>query len=303
MFRLNYHHLYYFWAVARTGNLTRTAEQLHVSQSALSTQIRQLETQVGQALFERQGRSLSLTEAGRIALDYANEIFSQGEELLATLNDGRFSSQRSLKIGSVTTLSRNFQQEFLRPLLQRDDLHLVLQSATLSELLSRLSEHLVDIILSNRSVRPDAQHPWLCRRIARHPVSLIGPPRSDHCPFQFPRDLGGLSLILPGPESEMRMSFDLQWSARDWGYQVLAEVDDMAMMRALARVAPAAVVVSRVVVRDELESGFLQEYCRLPNLYEDFFAITIKRQYEKSIISDLLKRASKWAEETIEKTE
>ena len=85
MSRLNYHHLYYFWQVARSGNLTRTAEQLHISQSALSAQIRQLESRLDCALFEREGRRLVLTAEGRRAVDYAEEIFSRGEELQALL--------------------------------------------------------------------------------------------------------------------------------------------------------------------------------------------------------------------------
>ena len=89
MARLNYHHLNYFWAVAKEGNLTRAAARLHVSQSALSTQIRQLEAQMGQQLFARVGRSLQLTEAGRMALAYADSIFASGNELLALLRDGR----------------------------------------------------------------------------------------------------------------------------------------------------------------------------------------------------------------------
>src|SRR6056297_1427367 len=113
---LNYHHLRYFQAVAHEGSLTRAAERLNISQSALSTQIRQLESQLGQALFERRGRALHLTEAGRIALDHADTIFATGNDLLATLSQsGR--ARRALRIGAQATLSRNFQLGFLRPVL------------------------------------------------------------------------------------------------------------------------------------------------------------------------------------------
>ena len=100
MARLNYHHLLYFWAVAKEGNLTRAAKSLHVSQSALSVQIRQLEDQLGQALFARDGRILSLTEAGRIALAYAEQIFEAGAELVATLKDGHRRERQVLRIGA-----------------------------------------------------------------------------------------------------------------------------------------------------------------------------------------------------------
>ncbi len=290
MAHLNYHHLHYFWAVARQGNLTRAAAQLHVSQSALSTQIRLLEDQLGQALFTRQGRSLVLTEAGRMALAYAERIFSTGDELMATLREGRGTARQVLRIGAVATLSRNFQVGFVKPMLMRDDVEVVLQSGSLSELLTRLGAHNLDLVLSNRRVHADAQHPWRCQRIARQQVSLVGQPRKERKPFRFPQDLDGMTLVLPGMDSEVRAGFDLLCEQRELRIQVLAEVDDMAMLRVLARTAPAAVVVPTVVVRDEISSGVLEEYCALPNLYEDFFAISIKRQYQHPLLKGLLAR-------------
>ncbi|MEO1581867.1 MAG: LysR family transcriptional regulator, partial [Pseudomonadota bacterium] len=110
---LNFKHLRYFWAVAHSGNLTRAAEQLHVSQSALSVQIRQLEEWLGQDLFERQGRSLVLTEAGRIALEYSDTLFSVSDEFVNVLKGRDSHSRQVIRIGAVTTLSRNFQITFL----------------------------------------------------------------------------------------------------------------------------------------------------------------------------------------------
>ena len=104
MDRLNYHHLRYFREVAREGHLTRAAERLNLSQSALSAQIRQLEDRLGHALFDRRGRQLILTEAGRIALDHAERIFGTGEELLAALGDGGRRA-RPLRVGALSTLS------------------------------------------------------------------------------------------------------------------------------------------------------------------------------------------------------
>ena len=105
MARLNYHHLHYFWAVAREGNLTRAAARLHVSQSALSNQIRQLEESFGQPLFARVGRTLKLTEAGHLALAYSESIFASGNELLALLRDGHREQRQVLRIGAMATLS------------------------------------------------------------------------------------------------------------------------------------------------------------------------------------------------------
>jgi len=291
MSRLNYHHLHYFWAVAKQGNLTRAAEQLRVSQSALSTQIRQLEEQLGQPLFTRQGRSLLLTEPGRIALTYAEQIFASGNELVATLRDGRGPERQVLRIGAVATLSRNFQKSLVKPLLDRPDVELVLQSGSLSELLTRLSTHTLDLVLSNRSVQGDAENGLRCQRIARQPVSLVGPRRRGREPFRFPEDMADLPLILPSTASDIRTAFDLLCEQLEVRRSVLAEVDDMAMLRLLARGANAAAVVPTVVVRDELREGRLEEYCKLPNLYENFFAISIKRHFQQPLVKALLARS------------
>ena len=114
---LNFHHLYYFWTVAKEGHLTRSAQRLNVSQSALSAQIRQLEGQLGHDLFARQGRTLLLTEVGHLVLEYAESIFNLGTELLSVMHSGEHAQIQQLRIGSVATLSRNFQENFLRPVI------------------------------------------------------------------------------------------------------------------------------------------------------------------------------------------
>jgi len=146
-------------------------------QSALSTQIKRLEDELGQALFTRSGRTLQLTEAGRLALSYADEIFTSGNELVALLRDGVRPQRQVLRIGAVATRSRNFQENFIKPLLSRSDIELVLQSGSLEDLLPRLRVHALDLVLSNRRVHVDTDHPWRSRSIARQPVSLVGKPR------------------------------------------------------------------------------------------------------------------------------
>lgn len=290
MSRLNFRHLHYFWAVAKDGNLTRTAETLHVSQSALSTQIKQLEDQLGQALFSRAGRALQLTESGRVALTYADTIFEAGNELTAVLRDGKQLERQVLRVGGVATLSRNFQENFVKPLLQRTDVELSLQSGSLDELLTRLAVHNLDVVLSNRKVNADSQHPWRCRRIARQPVSLVGKPRSKGKAFRFPEELAERPLLLPGRDSDIRAGFDVLCEQLGLRYQVLAEVDDMAMLRLLARDSGHTALLPTVVVQDELRNGTLQEYCVVPQLHENFYAITVQRHFEPPLLKILLKR-------------
>lgn len=175
MATLNYNHLRYFWAVAHEGNLTRAAEKLGVSQSALSVQIKKLEDRLGQPLFERRGRSLVLTEAGRMALDRADAIFG-GDELVALLGGRDHAIRQVLRVGSAATLSRNFQLDFLRPLLGRDDVEVVVRSGGPADLLAALEAHRLDVVLATAAPMSDAATPWISQRIAEQPVGLMGTP-------------------------------------------------------------------------------------------------------------------------------
>lgn len=288
--RINYHHLHYFWAVAKEGHLSRAAARLHIAPSALSTQIRQLEEQLGQRLFHRQGRTLVLTEAGRIALEYADTIMTAGQELVATLREGRRHERQVLRLGAVATLSRNFQRTFVAPLLGMTGVELVLQSGTLGELLPRLQAHTVDLVLSNRRVPEDADNAWRCVRIARQQVSLVGPRRVRRRPFRFPADLADVPLLLPSRDNGFRSAFDLVCERAGLRLNVVAEVDDMAMLRLLARDSGAVALVPAVVVRDELHDRRLEEYCVVPHLYEEFWAVGVRRQYQHPLLRTLLDR-------------
>ena len=288
MTTLNFHHLRYFWAVAKDGNLTRTARQLHVSQSALSVQIKQLEADLGQRLFQRTGRSLTLTESGQVALAYADSIFATGNELVEVLREGRREERQVLRIGAVATTSRNFQENFIRPLLDRDDVDLVLVSGSLPELLARLRVHSLDLVLCNQRIHASGTEPWRCRRIAQQPVSLVGRPST--LPFKFPDDLADVPLVLPGRDNELRLAFDLRCEQLGLRPRVRAEVDDMALLRLLARDSDSVALMPTVVAQDELRAGRLVELAVVPDLYENFYGVTVQRRYEPQLVGELLAR-------------
>ena len=285
---MNFHHLRYFWAVAKDGNLTRNARRLRVSQSALSAQIRQLEDALSEPLFLREGRSLKLSEAGRIAYEYAEGIFATGDQLVATLKEGRL-REHVLRIGAVATLSRNFQVSFIRPVLDDPKLKLRVQSGRFDDLLGSLASHELDLVLSNRPAHKEPDRAYQTRRIARQRVSLVGRPRARG--FRLSSDIRDTPLILPGPDSELRSEFDALCVQRGIKYSVLAEVDDMATMRLLARDTSAVALLPSIVVRDEIRSGRLRELAKVPGLFETFYAITIERHFQHPLLSALFDRA------------
>jgi LysR family transcriptional activator of nhaA len=288
MATLNYNHLRYFWAVAREGNLTRTAEKLHVSQSALSIQIKKLEDQIGHALFERSGKQLHLTEAGRIALDHAEVIFAAGAELLGTLKQQPGEQRQVLRVGALATLSRNFQIGFLRPLLGREDVEVVIRSGVTADLLKSLEAHHLDVVLLNLPPPRDASTPWISHPIAEQPVSLVGTSVRVGSGATLETLLAREPLVLPTLESSIRTGFDAWLDRLGIRPRIAAEVDDMAMMRLLAREDIGLAVVPPIVVRDELASGTLIEVARLPQLSETFVAVTLSRRFPNPLLRQLI---------------
>ena len=279
---LNFHHLRYFWAVAHDGNLTRTAQRLRVAPSALSAQIGTLEAQLGALLFARRGRSLVLTETGQLVLSYADDIFAQGQALLATLTQGR-SAQDVLRVGAEATLSRNFQESFLKPLLDDDSVRLSLRAGTLETLSAALRSHDLDVVLSHRT--PAHADELVCRAVAAQEVSLVGPRGTR---FRFPDDLARMPLLVPGHNSEVRQQFDAVCAQLGMTPLVRAEVDDMATLRLLARDTRGVALLPAVVVRDELRAGVLREYCVVPGVVERFYALTARRAHPHPLLAPLL---------------
>lgn len=287
---LNYHHLRYFRAIANRGSLTRAAEHLGVSQSALSTQLKSLEESLGLPLFHREHKSLVLTEAGSIALEYAEGIFRSGEEMVAVLQHQDSTRRKILRVGAVSTLSRNFQVSLLRPLLGRGDLELVLRSGNLRDLLAQLKAHTLDVVLSNLPVRRDAETAWHSVLVDEQPVSLVERKSRSRKKFRFPEDLEGTPLILPSLDSNIRVAFDLMLEQAGIRPVIAAEVDDMAMLRLLATEGAGLALVPPVVVRGELENGTLVERHSIAGIRESFYAILPSRRFPNELLREILNK-------------
>ena len=287
MAELNYRHLRYFWAVAHDGNLTRTAHRLNLSQSALSSQIRTLEARLGHALFERRGRALHLTEAGRIARDHADAVFAAGDELLGTLA-GTGRARQMLRVGALSTLSRNVQVGFLRPVLGRPDVEVVLRSGTAVELLPALETLALDVVLTNFAPARHAATPLIAHRLAEQGVALFGTPWRMADGGSLEALLAAHPVVLPTPGNGIRTGFDALAARLGLRPRIAAEVDDMAMIRLLAREDVGLAVVPPVVVRDELASGALVEAPHALGIAETFYAVTIERRFPNRLLADLL---------------
>ena len=198
-----------------------------------------------------------------------------------------------LRVGAVATLSRNFQLEFLKPALRRADVEVVIRSGGLRELLMMLQAHQADVVLTNQPVRRDAETPWHCHLLAEQSVSLVGAPAWKKKRLKFPADFQDIPVILPTQESNTRAGFDRLLAAAGVRPRIMAEVDDMAMLRLLARESQALALVPPVVVRDEIARKQLVETHRIPSLRETFYAVTPSRRFPNPLVAELVGRVER----------
>lgn len=286
---LNYHHLRIFWMIARHRSITRAAEVLRVSQSTLSEQLAELEDALGQPLFDRRGRQLHLTDAGRLALEHAETIFSTGRELLGRFRQRGPASARVLRLGAVGPLSKNLQFDFIQPLLADPATRVVVVSGALDQLARQLQEHTLDLVLSNIPLRADQATGVFNHLLGEVPVYLVGasaPPGRRRGPF--PRFLAGQPLFLPSHQSHVRADFDHLLAAAGVEPDIRAEVDDMALLRLLALSGRGLALVSKIVVERELRSRELGFMFRVPRLAERFFALTARKRFENAWIGEIV---------------
>lgn len=292
MARLNYHHLYYFWRVATAGKLTEVAVGLRISQSALSLQIKQLEENLGESLFSRNGRKLVLTDFGTRVLAYAQDIFAMGEELELMLQRGFEQELQHLSIGVLANLSRNFVEGFIAPLLSNPNASFTLTTKSLPQLLNGLATHELDLVLANTAVLNDSGNSlWQNHLVGRQGLAIVGPSTMKPT-TSFPVGYEGARWVLPAKTTEIRSAFDALCARWQYRPDVQAEADDMAMLRLLARDSGSFAVLPPVVVKDEIKQNILAEYQILPNSFENFFAITIEKKFVPNLLLDLLKANS-----------
>jgi len=228
-----------------------------------------------------------VTEAGRIALDHSDAIFETGDALVSILGETGVAQRRVLRVGALSTLSRNFQIRFLAPVLRRDDVEVVVRSGTLRDLLPALEAHRLDLLLATNPPQRDAGTPWVAHRIDAQPVSLVGH-AARVSGRTVPHILAKAPLILPSSESGIRAAFDAMIDRMDIRPRIAAEVDDMALLRLFVRADAGVAVVPPLVVRDELERGLLVERERFPDIEERFYAITPSRRFPNPLLRTLL---------------
>lgn len=277
---LNYHHLLYFWTVARRGSIAEAAGELHLTQPAISAQIKTLERSIGHKLFARRGRGLELTDVGRVVARYAEEIFTLGRSLQDTLA-GRTPDRLSpLRIGVVDALPKLLVHRLLRPALEADaGSRLVVFEGKLDRLLGDLAVHELDAVLADAPAPPT-----LGVRTFSHPVLesgvsfLAAPARAAALRRRFPRSLDGAPALLPTSNTALRRSLDAWFVAQGVAPAIRAEIDDSAVLKTFGAEGLGFFAVPTVVEREVAERYGVKVVGRAESVRERVFAITAERR-------------------------
>jgi LysR family transcriptional activator of nhaA len=285
---LNYHHLRHFWMIARHRSMTKAAAKLKISQSTLSEQLAELEAWLGQSLFDRRGRALHLTDAGRVALEHAETIFTTGHELMTRFRQSDQNRQRVLRIGAVGPLSKNLQFDFIQPILADTRTKVVVVAGALDELARQLQEHKVDLVLSNIPLRADQEQNVFNHLLGEVPVFLVGGKKLKVPRPKFPQFLKNLPLFLPSRESDVRADFELILADAGIEPFIHAEVDDMALLRLLALSGEGLALVSKIVVERELQSRKIKFMRRVPGLAEKYYALTVRKRFQNIWLAEIV---------------
>lgn len=277
---LNYHHLLYFWRVAREGNLTRASRDLHLTPQTVSAQIRTLEESLGEDLFERRGRRLVLTETGRLVYRYAREIFGLGRELREALRHRPTGRPVELVVGVVDVLPKLIAHLLIRPALELEEpVRIVCREAGAQELLGRLAVHELDVVLSDAPIPPGMSVRAFNHLLGECGVCFFAEPKlAARLRRGFPGSLDGAPMLLPTEDAVVRGALDQWFDARGIRPRIAGEFQDSALLKVFGQAGRGVFAAPTVIEREVRRQYGTRVVGRTDDVGERFFAISPERR-------------------------
>jgi LysR family transcriptional regulator, transcriptional activator of nhaA len=277
---INYHHLLYFWMVAKEGSIAAAAKRLRLSQPTISTQIRMLEEVLEVELFDRSGRRLVLTEAGRVAFRYSEEIFSLGREMLDVLHDRPTDRPLQMVVGVTFVIPKLIAYRLLVPALALGSgIQVVCREDRFDQLLGQLARHELDLVLSDVPIGPDISVKAFNHLLGSCGVSLFGTPAlAQKYRRGFPQSLDRAPFLLPMPGSSVRRELDRWFDELELRPDIKGEFDDSALLKVFGQ-SGTGVFAGPSVIEDEIKRDYgVQVIGRVDSIQERFYAITVERR-------------------------
>jgi LysR family transcriptional regulator, transcriptional activator of nhaA len=291
---LNYHHLRYFWAVAREGSLRKASEKLHVSQPSISAQLQSLQQSLGESLFRRSGRTLALTEMGRVVFGYADEIFSLGQDLLGAVKGHPANRPIKFSVGITDSVPKLVAKEILKPVFSHiPQVQVVCQEGKIEDLLAQLAALRLDIVLADEPASTSLKFKTFNHLLGICGVTFCAAPSlARKLRRGFPKSLDGAPALLPIYNTNLRRSLEKWFQAMNIRPHIVGEFEDAALMTVVASdglgFMPMASVVGKELSRYELEIIGTTEKCS-----DQFYAISGERRLTHPAVKLITERAQR----------
>jgi LysR family transcriptional activator of nhaA len=277
---LNYHHLRLFCAVAHEGNLSRASKKLHLAPQTVSTQIRDFETALGEQLFRRSGRRMLLTDVGHVALRYADEIFSLGQEFREALRGQPTGRPLRLVVGVADVMPKLVAHRLIEPaLLLEEPVRIVCREGTPEKLLADLAIHGLDVVLSDAPIPPGMNVRAYNHQLGRCGVTFMAQPDlARRLRKGFPRSLEGAPVLLPSEDTVLRRELDEWFDERGVRPVIAGEFEDSALLKVFGQ-AGAGFFAVPTVIEDEVARQYeVQPIGATDDVSERFYAISVERR-------------------------
>lgn len=292
---LNYHHLLYFWVVAKEGSIVAAGKQLRLAHPTISGQIHRLEETLGVKLFARSGRNLVLTEAGRLAFRYADEIFSLGREFLDTVKGGA-TSERALRlvVGVPGVLPPSLIRRFLEPAFRiGQPIQIVCRGdKTVSEFLAELALHSVDVVIADGPAGPSAPVRAFSHLLGECGTTFFAEAKlAARLRRKFPASLAGESFLLPGARSSVRRALEQWFVTRDLRPRIVAEFDDSALAKDFGRQGMGVFQAPSVIEAEVVHDYGVRIVGRAGELKQQFYALSIERKIRHPAVAAICEAA------------
>jgi len=283
---LNYHHLFYFWTVISEGSFTKAAIKLRIAQSAVSSQVAQLENFFGKKLILRStSKKIALTEEGQLVFDQADEIFRLGRELKSSVKDGVLHS--ILRIGTIGSLSKNMQIRLLRPVIENHDYELNIEIADPTILLHRLKSYHLDAILCDVPYSHSEDEPLFQTEIAKEPILIVGKYLINKSEI-FSELLSKHGIYLPARSNPVTAELESFLKTKHKSVKIRGYIDDIALLRLLAIETNSFVAIPKIGAERDLKTRALFVACEFKALYEKCYLIMRQKGNRKQTLLKLL---------------
>jgi LysR family transcriptional activator of nhaA len=275
---LNYHHLLYFWTVARAGTIAKAGQELHLAQPTISSQIKLLEEALGHKLFERQGRKLVLTDVGRTVMRYADEIFRLGNELKNVVGGLPSGQQLRLQVGVADVVPKVVAERLLQPALDVGPLRIICREGPLPQLLASLALHELDVVLADAPGSEPVSVRSFNHLLGKCGVSFFAAPLHGHLKKDFPRSLDGAPMLMPSEASSVRHALDLWLDAQGVRPIIVGDFDDSALLKAFGQRGLGVFAMPSVIEADVIRQFDVSVIGRTDEIENCFYAITVERR-------------------------